>query len=101
MGHAEHDAQQYVPPGEREAWALKDPLARYEARLLAENHATQQELDAIAARVVEEVDRAREIAEASPMPEPEWALGGVYGDMETEIPWTRLAEAIGRRPPLR
>lgn len=91
MGHAEHDSQQYVPPGEREEWELKDPLARYEFRLLEEGHATQQELDAIAARVAEEVDRAREQAEASEMPAPEWALGGVYGDLDTEIPWTRVA----------
>ena len=88
-GHAEHDSQSYVPAGEIEAWELKDPLVQYEARLLNEGHATQQELDAIAARVVEEVDRAREIAEAAPMPEPLGALGGVYGDIETEIPWTR------------
>jgi len=94
MGHAEHDSQQYVPAGEREAWALKDPLARYEARLLDEGHATQQELDAIAARVVEEVDRAREIAEAAPMPDAEWALGGVYGDRGTEVPWTRQLENL-------
>lgn len=89
MGHAEHDAQQYVPAGEREAWELKDPLARYEARLLSEGHATQQELDAIAARVVEEVDRARDIAESAVMPEPDWALGDVYGDRGTDVPWTR------------
>lgn len=91
MGHAEHDSQQYVPAGEREAWELKDPLARYEARLLAEGYAEQQELDAIAARVAEEVDRAREAAESAGMPQPEWALGGVYGDAETAAPWTRTA----------
>jgi TPP-dependent pyruvate/acetoin dehydrogenase alpha subunit len=89
MGHAEHDSQQYVPPGEREEWELKDPLTRYEARLLAEGHATQQQLDAIAARVAEEVDRAREVAENAGMPEPEWALSGVYADIDTEVPWTR------------
>lgn len=88
-GHAEHDSQSYVPDGEIQKWELNDPLTRYETRLLQEGHATQQELDAIAARVVEEVDRAREIAEASPMPEPEGALGGVYGDIETDVPWTR------------
>lgn len=90
MGHAEHDGQQYVPPGEREEWENKDPLARYEKRLLDEHHTTQQELDAIAARVAEEVDRARDKAENAPMPEPEWALGGVYSDVETEPPWTRM-----------
>ncbi|MGQ0560392.1 MAG: thiamine pyrophosphate-dependent dehydrogenase E1 component subunit alpha [Gemmatimonadota bacterium] len=89
MGHAEHDGQQYVPAGEREEWEKKDPLARYEQRLLAEGYATQAELDASAARVMEQVERAREQAEAAPMPEPEWALGGVYGDVDTETPWTR------------
>lgn len=88
-GHAEHDAQHYVPAGEIESWQARDPLARFEARLLEAGHATQQQLDAIAARVAEEVDRAREIAESSPMPEAEWALGGVYGDVATDAPWTR------------
>jgi pyruvate dehydrogenase E1 component alpha subunit/2-oxoisovalerate dehydrogenase E1 component alpha subunit len=88
-GHAEHDNQAYVPAGEIEAWELKDPIARFEARMLTEGWASQQEMDAIAARVVEEIDRAREEAEASPLPEPEWALGGVYGDAQTAAPWTR------------
>jgi TPP-dependent pyruvate/acetoin dehydrogenase alpha subunit len=91
-GHAEHDNQAYVPAGELEAWELKDPIARFEARMLTEGWASQQEMDAIAARVVEEIDRAREEAEASPLPEPEWALGDVYGDAGTAAPWTRMAE---------
>ena len=90
-GHAEHDNQAYVPKGEIEEWELKDPLARFEARLLTEDWATQQEMDAIAARVVEEIDAAREEAESSGLPEPEWALGDVYGDLETPKPWTRHA----------
>jgi TPP-dependent pyruvate/acetoin dehydrogenase alpha subunit len=93
-GHAEHDAQAYVPTGEIEAWEAKDPLARYEKHLLENGQANQQELDAIAARVVEEVDRAREQAEAAPMPAPEEALGGVYEGLETEVPWTRNGDGI-------
>ena len=91
-GHAEHDNQAYVPPGEIEEWELKDPLARFEARMLTEGWATQQEMDAIAARVVEEIDVAREEAEISGFPDPEWALGDVYGDAETPAPWTRRAQ---------
>jgi TPP-dependent pyruvate/acetoin dehydrogenase alpha subunit len=87
-GHAEHDAQSYVPAGEIAVWEAKDPLARFEKYLL-EGNATQPELDEIAARVVEEVDRAREQAEAAPMPEAEWALDGVYDGLEVEAPWTR------------
>jgi TPP-dependent pyruvate/acetoin dehydrogenase alpha subunit len=53
-------------------------------------------MDAIAARVVEEIDHAREEAEASDLPEPEWALGDVYGDSGTAVPWTRLSPADPR-----
>ncbi len=88
-GHAEHDAQGYVPAGEIEAWEAKDPVIRYEQRLLAEGHATRAELDAIAQRVADEVAQARELAEASPMPEPETALCEVYGGATVAAPWSR------------
>jgi len=89
-GHAEHDAQAYVPAGEIESWEARDPLAIYERRLLKEQHATQEELDGIAARVAEEVDRAREVAESSPMPEADEALAEVYAGVRTSAPWTRM-----------
>ncbi len=91
-GHAEHDAQAYVPPGEIEAWEARDPIDRFEKQLLENDWATREELDAITARVAAEVERAREAAEASPMPEPDSALDGVYGDLVTKQPWTRLAQ---------
>ena len=90
-GHAEHDAQAYVPPGEIEYWEARDPIDRFEKQLLENGWATQDELDAIQARVAAEVDQAREEAEASPLPEPDTALDGVYGDRVTARPWTRLA----------
>ncbi len=90
-GHAEHDAQSYVPAGELEYWEARDPVERYDARLLENGWATREELDAIRARIEEEVDRAREEAEASPLPEPGTGLDGVYGDRATARPWTRLA----------
>ncbi|HEX6941239.1 MAG TPA: thiamine pyrophosphate-dependent dehydrogenase E1 component subunit alpha [Longimicrobiales bacterium] len=92
-GHAEHDAQAYVPPGELEYWEARDPIDRYERQLLKNGWATSGELDAIRAAVAEEVERAREEAEASPMPEPTSALDGVYGDRPTARPWTRLTVA--------
>ncbi len=90
-GHAEHDAQAYVPPGEIEYWEARDPIDRFEKQLLENGWATRQELESIRARVDEEVDRARDEAEASPLPEPDAALDGVYGDRPTARPWTRLA----------
>jgi TPP-dependent pyruvate/acetoin dehydrogenase alpha subunit len=98
MGHAEHDGQQYVPPGEREEWAEKDPVDRYVNRVLGEGWLTQQQLDEVDERVRTIVDEAREQAEASPLPQAEEALAGVHGDTnagvygntQTRAPWTRL-----------
>ena len=88
-GHAEHDAQTYVPRAELEAWAARDPIDRFERRLLEGGHATPAELAAIRDRVARELEAAREEAEASPMPVAESALGSVYGDRSTPPPWTR------------
>ncbi|HEX6630042.1 MAG TPA: thiamine pyrophosphate-dependent dehydrogenase E1 component subunit alpha [Gemmatimonadaceae bacterium] len=89
-GHAEHDNQSYVPPGEIERWETEnDPIARYVARLLEEGVA-QAELDAIDARVTAEIDAATDLAEASPLPEPEDALVGVYAEPPAAEPhWYR------------
>jgi TPP-dependent pyruvate/acetoin dehydrogenase alpha subunit len=89
-GHAEHDAQQYVPPGELKEWEARDPVDRFVRRVRDERLLEQTELNAIDERVTAEVDEAREAAEASPMPEPEEALADVYGDVTTRRPWTRF-----------
>ena len=79
-GHAEHDNQSYVPPGERERWAAEnDPVDRYRQALL-QGGVPAAELDALDARVATEVDQATEEAERSPMPEARDALLGVYAD---------------------
>jgi pyruvate dehydrogenase E1 component alpha subunit/2-oxoisovalerate dehydrogenase E1 component alpha subunit len=79
-GHAEHDNQSYVPAGEIERWASEnDPVDRYVKRLLQEG-VTKAELEAIDARVKEEIDAATDEAEASPMPDPTDALVGIYAD---------------------
>jgi pyruvate dehydrogenase E1 component alpha subunit/2-oxoisovalerate dehydrogenase E1 component alpha subunit len=80
-GHAEHDNQSYVPPGEIDRWAREnDPLDRYRQVLAAREAVSADELDGIDARVVAEVDRATDEAETSPPPEPADALVGVYAD---------------------
>ena len=89
-GHAEHDNQSYVPPGEIDRWASEnDPIDRYVKRLLGEG-VDQSELAAIDARVKEEIDRATDEAEASPMPDPTDALVGIYADPPVLAPlWFR------------
>src|SRR6266550_374893 len=79
-GHAEHDNQSYVPAGEIDRWAMEnDPIDRYLKRLLSEGF-DQSEIAAVDARVKDEIDRATDEAEASPMPDPTDALVGIYAD---------------------
>jgi TPP-dependent pyruvate/acetoin dehydrogenase alpha subunit len=79
-GHAEHDNQSYVPRGEIDRWAKEnDPIDRYVKRLTAEG-VGDAELSGLDTRVQDEIDRATDEAEASPMPDPTDALIGVYAD---------------------
>jgi TPP-dependent pyruvate/acetoin dehydrogenase alpha subunit len=89
-GHAEHDNQSYVPPGEIDRWASEnDPIDRYVKRLLGDGF-KQEELEVTDARVKEEIDRATDEAEASPMPDPTDALVGIYADPPALSPlWFR------------
>jgi TPP-dependent pyruvate/acetoin dehydrogenase alpha subunit len=89
LGHAEHDAQKYVPAGEREEWEASDPVDRYERWLLDEGGAAQADLDGIGERVIAEVDAARAAAESSPMPDAMAGIDDVYADDHGWIPWTR------------
>jgi pyruvate dehydrogenase E1 component alpha subunit/2-oxoisovalerate dehydrogenase E1 component alpha subunit len=90
-GHAEHDNQSYVPAGEIDRWASEnDPVDRYIAVLRDREGVSADALAAIDARVAEEIDRATEEAESSPMPEPTDALVGVYADPPVVDPlWFR------------
>jgi pyruvate dehydrogenase E1 component alpha subunit/2-oxoisovalerate dehydrogenase E1 component alpha subunit len=89
-GHAEHDAQHYVPAGEIESWAAKDPIDRFEQRVLEAGWLAAPQLEEIRNRVAAEVETARAEAEASPMPKAEEALYSPYGDRPVNRPWTRL-----------
>jgi pyruvate dehydrogenase E1 component alpha subunit/2-oxoisovalerate dehydrogenase E1 component alpha subunit len=90
LGHAEHDAQHYVPAGEVASWEARDPIDRFVQRVLHDGWLEQSDLDAVDARVAQQVDEARAAAEASPLPEAATALADVYGDVRTRRPWTRL-----------
>ena len=90
-GHAEHDNQSYVKPGEIEAWAAdNDPIDRFVRVLLDRERVPPSALEEIDARVHREVDAATDVAEASPFPQPLDALVGVYADPPSEQPlWYR------------
>jgi TPP-dependent pyruvate/acetoin dehydrogenase alpha subunit len=103
-GHAEHDNQSYVPPGEIEKWeSSNDPIDRYVKVLTEGMGVAASELAAIDARIAAEIDEATDAAEASPMPEPTDALVGIYADPPSERPlWfregVRSAVEVHERP---
>ena len=79
-GHAEHDDQRYVPPGEIEAWEKNDPIERYRGRLTEAGWATSMEIGATDARVDAELDAALRRCVDEPPPVASTALGGVYAE---------------------
>jgi TPP-dependent pyruvate/acetoin dehydrogenase alpha subunit len=77
-GHAEHDDQRYITPGEIEWWEKNnDPVDRFE-KYLQQTGVTQEKLDAITADVVREIDEDTAWAESSPMPDAEQAAYNVF-----------------------
>ena len=78
MGHAIHDGAEYVPRELLAEWEKKDPISRYQAKLLAEGVADKEELDEIRQRAAVEIEDAIEFAETSPYPDPDSVEEGIY-----------------------
>jgi TPP-dependent pyruvate/acetoin dehydrogenase alpha subunit len=80
-GHAIHDAAQYVPAELFEYWHARDPIARFESYLVNVKHwLTAEENLRLIDDVERELERDREAAVASPMPDKQAdkAHQGVY-----------------------
>jgi TPP-dependent pyruvate/acetoin dehydrogenase alpha subunit len=78
-GHAIHDAAQYVPQPMREFWQKRDCIARFEKYLVdVKKWLTPEQNKKLKGEVEQQLEKDRAAAEASPMPEPEWAAKGVY-----------------------
>jgi pyruvate dehydrogenase E1 component alpha subunit len=78
-GHSAHDAAHYVPQSLLDEWGKLDPIVRLENRMLADGWASREEIAAMRAAVVREVDEAVEWAERSPWPDSATLEEGVYG----------------------
>jgi TPP-dependent pyruvate/acetoin dehydrogenase alpha subunit len=78
-GHYEGDSQPYKPEEEIDAWRERDPLEVSAARLVASGEASADELDAIRAAALAEVEASVERARTLPAPDPEEAYADVYG----------------------
>ena len=78
LGHAIHDGAEYVPRELLAKWEKRDPIARFQGKLLAEEIADIEELNEIRQRAAVEIEDAIEFAESSPYPDPETVEEGIY-----------------------
>jgi pyruvate dehydrogenase E1 component alpha subunit len=93
-GHGAHDDMSYVPEGMLERWAERDPIDRYQRRLVDEHGFAADEVEEISSDVDAYIGECAERALASPMPEPELATDGVFADAweplgDGQAPWSR------------
>ena len=72
------DETMYRPPAEREADAARDPVTQFPKWLIAEGHATEEEIAKIHEEVEAIVLSATDDALAQPQPGPETVYFGVY-----------------------
>ncbi|WP_316897576.1 thiamine pyrophosphate-dependent dehydrogenase E1 component subunit alpha [Pseudodesulfovibrio indicus] len=77
-GHFEGDACTYRCTEELEEWMAKDPLPRFEAKLLESKTLTKKEAKSIKERIVAEVEAAVDFAKESPMPPISALMEDVY-----------------------
>ena len=100
-GHGAHDDMSYVPDGMLEEWERRDPIKRYEQQLGADRGFSGDELASIREACEREVAEAAERALASPMPDPEMALDGVFAEEfeplgDGQAPWSFWSERADR-----
>jgi len=67
LGHSRGDLCVYRTRDEEAAWAQRDPIARYRARLLDDGTLTPAAYDALEAEVAAEIDDAEQFARRAPV----------------------------------
>lgn len=78
QGHSDADDSWYVPKSELEAWKQRDPVTRFERRLIDDRLLTPQGREDVSRRITQELATNLESALSSPEPTPETALDGVH-----------------------
>lgn len=68
----------YRDQAERAQWVERDPIVVFRQRLLDDGVATAEQLDALEAEVIEEVDEAVQFTNDSPFPDPSVAFKDLY-----------------------
>jgi len=91
VGHAQHDAQRYVPDEELIEWRDHDPIRSFEIYLFEFGFESETSLAEVRAEVAAALDVATDDVLAEPYPAPGEARSRVYGNAELDaaVPWTR------------
>src|SRR5437868_8490768 len=84
-GHAMHDAATYVPKDYFEYWKKRDCNTRMEKYLLDRGWLTEKENKDLIDDVQAQIDRDRDIADASPFPTADTVTKRVFCDNSVEI----------------
>lgn len=79
-GHSLADPDELRSKAEKEAWLAKDPLKRFEALLLEQNLASEEELKDIRQQIQTEIDEAVAFAQSSPEPNPDELYRYIFAD---------------------
>ncbi len=77
-GHFEGDACVYRSEEEVEAWKKKDPIPRFEKKLMDQGILNEEQAKEIRAAIAGELQEAVDYAEQSPLPSPDELLDDVY-----------------------
>jgi pyruvate dehydrogenase E1 component alpha subunit len=86
-GHSMSDPQKYRTKEEVAEWKQRDPIELIKDRILSQKIASEEELNAIDAKIKTQVDQAVQFAEESPWPKPEEAFEDIY--VQADYPFLR------------
>jgi acetoin:2,6-dichlorophenolindophenol oxidoreductase subunit alpha len=68
----------YRPDAEVDEWKARDPIFRFEERLIENGTATSEQIEAIWAELRADIDTAIKFADDSPLPDPSQVMVDVY-----------------------
>lgn len=77
-GHSRSDAAEYRPQGELDSWLERDPIDRFEERLIDEGALTPDQVRALRAGVASRIEDAVETVKSSPEPTLEAMFANVW-----------------------
>ena len=91
LGHAQHDAQKYVPDSELAEWGAHDPIQSFADYLVEFGFESESSLEQVRSEVAVELDAAADQVLAEPYPAAGEARTRVYDDpaLDADVPWTR------------